>query len=56
LKVVGTTITAYWKPVDTTAVWIPLGSWTTAKNGTAFGLSSWQAGAEFDQLNVYPVS
>lgn len=55
LKVIGSRITAYWKPDTTNAPWVPIGSWTTAKNGEAIGFASYNAGAEIDQLNIYPL-
>lgn len=54
-KVVGTSVTAYWQP-DGGTVWQTLGSWTTGKTGTAFGIGTWTAGAEFDYLVVRPLS
>ncbi len=55
LKVVGSTVTAYWSP-DDSSVWQPLGSWTTGKTGSAFGIGTWTAGAEFDYLVVRPIT
>jgi hypothetical protein len=55
MKVVGSKVTAYWKPDTTRAPWVPVGSWTTGKNGDAFGFASYNAGVEMDQLNVYPL-
>lgn len=54
LKVVGTTVTAYWSP-DGSVVWQPVGTWTTGKNGSAFGIGTWTAGAEFDYLVARPL-
>lgn len=54
-KVKGTTRTAYYK-MDGAAAWNPIGTWTTTRNDSAFGVFSWQTAAEFDQLNVYPLT
>lgn len=54
LKVVGTTVTAYWCP-DSSTTWQPIGSWTSGKTGDAFGVGTWTAGAEFDYLVVRPL-
>lgn len=55
LKVVGSTVTAYWAP-SSSPVWQPLGTWTTGKNGSAFGIGTWTAGAEFDYLVARPLN
>lgn len=53
-KVVGTTVVAFWQP-EGSAVWQSIGSWTTGKAGTAVGIGTWTAGAEFDYLTVRPL-
>ena len=55
MKVKGTKRTAYYK-LDGAKDWRPFGTWTTAKTGPGYGIYSWQAAAEFDQLNVYPLA
>lgn len=54
LKVMGSSVTAYWAPASTD-IWQPLGTWTTAKSGSAVAISTWTAGAEFDYLVVRPI-
>lgn len=54
LKIIGTSVTAYWQPEGGTT-WQPLGTWTTGKTGQAFGIGTWTAGAEFDYLTVRPL-
>lgn len=54
-KKVGTKVTAYYSLNQSPVAWIPLGTWTPTKTGTALGVGTWTAGAEFDYLTVHPL-
>lgn len=51
VKVEGTTRTAYYRFVGS-EFWVPIGSWTTGKEGLTVGVMSWQAAAEFSTFSV----
>lgn len=56
IKVQGTKRTAYYR-FDGALDWHPVVSWTANHaEGSAFGIGSWQAGCEFDALNVYALN
>ncbi len=55
LKKVGTRVTAYYSMNPAPATWIPIGSWIASKSGTAYGVGTWTAAAEFDYLVVRPL-
>lgn len=55
LKKQGNVVTGYYSFNDAPAAWIPIGSWEATKTGSAFGVGTWDAGAEFDYLTVRPL-